>query len=337
MPLAVYVVALFAHGAFVALSATVQVGEKNTATPSPSSVSPQDIDHRNASLITRTQKQASNYATISTSNYCGHVDGGYPYRCFPGTGSYSTFQECQDRCTELAWCIGFSHEPGHCAFMSTINPCPAYSPNTGHVATTVSDLVPSSYNGYSCYGKEAAATPAPTPATPSPASAVGDPHLQNIHGERFDLMKQGNFTLIQIPRGVPVKDSMLTVEAYARRLGASCAELYFQTVSITGKWARSDIHFRAGDSPDKQPMWLHFGPVEMKVVHGRAETGQKYLNIFVKHLGRASATVGGLLGEDDHADAATPNAQCLKTVSLANLATRGTSELQYASVAIAAL
>ncbi|CAK0846215.1 unnamed protein product [Prorocentrum cordatum] len=39
-------------------------------------------------------------------------------------------------------------------------------------------------------------TPSPTPSlTPSPtpggAAAVGDPHLQNIHGDRFDLMKEG--------------------------------------------------------------------------------------------------------------------------------------------------
>ncbi|CAK0880679.1 unnamed protein product [Prorocentrum cordatum] len=36
------------------------------------------------------------------------------------------------------------------------------------------------------------------------ASATGDPHLQNIHGERFDLMRPGNAVLIQIPRGEPV-------------------------------------------------------------------------------------------------------------------------------------
>ncbi|CAK0888648.1 unnamed protein product [Prorocentrum cordatum] len=33
------------------------------------------------------------------------------------------------------------------------------------------------------------------------AAAVGDPHLRNVHGERFDLMKPGKHVLINIPRG----------------------------------------------------------------------------------------------------------------------------------------
>jgi hypothetical protein len=166
-------------------------------------------------------------------------------------------------------------------------------------------------------------------------AATGDPHLQNIHGERFDLMRPGETMLIQIPRGVPVKDSMLTVEADAVRLGESCADLYFQTVNITGTWASSDIHFNAEMSPDKKATWLQFGPVEVKVAHGHTEKGQKYLNIFVKHLGRANTAVGGLLGEGDHTEASTPSAECRMIMSLH--ATRSASKFEYASVAIAAL
>jgi len=175
------------------------------------------------------------------------------------------------------------------------------------------------------------AQPTPAPA----ASATGDPHLQNIHGERFDLMRPGNVVLIQIPRGVPVKDSMLTVEADAVRLDESCADLYFQMVNITGTWASSDIHFNAQKSPDKKATWLQFGPIEVKVAHGHTEKGEKYLNVFVKHLGRAATAVGGLLGEDDHTEASTPPAECRKTVSLH--ATRGASKFGDALVAIAAI
>eukprot|EP00959_Pyramimonas_sp_CCMP1952_P475491 9504189-Pyramimonas_sp.AAC.5 len=78
-----------------------------------------------------------------------------------------------------------------------------------------------------------AATPTPSPTsspTPSPtadptSSGVGDPHMQNIHGERFDLMKPGKHVLINIPQGSR-DDAMLIVQADARRLGENCADLY---------------------------------------------------------------------------------------------------------------
>merc|ERR1712232_276705 len=89
---------------------------------------------------------------------------------------------------------------------------------------------------YSARGKVPRFQVAPSLATTGntdAGAATGDPHLQNIHGERFDLMKPGTVTLIHIPRGVPVQDSMLTVVADAVRLGESCADLYFQMVNIT--------------------------------------------------------------------------------------------------------
>ena len=56
----------------------------------------------------------------------------------------------------------------------------------------------------------------------------------------------------------------------------------------------------------------------MKVVHAHTATGTKYLNVYVKHLGRAGFVVGGLLGEDDHEAVSTPPAGCKKTLSLGN-------------------
>eukprot|EP00959_Pyramimonas_sp_CCMP1952_P343531 7195630-Pyramimonas_sp.AAC.1 len=78
-------------------------------------------------------------------------------------------------------------------------------------------------------------TPSPTPSpTPTPAptqvqvAAVGDPHLQNMFGQRFDLAKPGKSILVSIPRGKPVEDALLVVQADARRLGARCSDIYFQ-------------------------------------------------------------------------------------------------------------
>ena len=40
------------------------------------------------------------------------------------------------------------------------------------------------------------------------------------------------------------------------------------------------------------------------------------MNFYVKHLRDAGAAVGGLLGEDDHTEAATPEERCQKSMSL---------------------
>jgi hypothetical protein len=152
------------------------------------------------------------------------------------------------------------------------------------------------------------------------ASATGDPHLQNVHGDKFDLMKPGNHTLVHIPRGARADETLLRVEAEARKMGTQCAEMYFQTAKITGLWAEAkqgggyyhSVSAHVGEAPG----WIAFGRVAVKIVHGRTDGGIKYLNVFVKHLGRAGFTVGGLLGEDDHSDVSRPPAECVREMAL---------------------
>jgi len=151
-------------------------------------------------------------------------------------------------------------------------------------------------------------------------AATGDPHLQNVHGERFDLMKPGVHLLINIPRGVPAEDAFLRVQADARRLGGSCADMYFQEVNVTGSWAEAKqdggYRYAASQRVFETPEWLACGKVELKVVHGHTQRGLQYLNFYVRHLSRAGFVVGGLLGEDDHRDATTPPASCTHHASL---------------------
>jgi len=148
-------------------------------------------------------------------------------------------------------------------------------------------------------------------------AATGDPHLQNIHGERFDLMKPGKHVLIHIPRGEPAETTLLSVEAEARQLGGQCADMYFQEVNITGAWVEAKqtggLRFQA---QGEGMSWAKFGQVRLKVAHGRTQQGTQYLNFYVKHLGRARFAIGGLLGEDDHMKASMPSAYCVRHVSL---------------------
>jgi len=151
-------------------------------------------------------------------------------------------------------------------------------------------------------------------------AAVGDPHLRNMYGERFDLLREGKSVLISIPRGKVGKDALLAVEADARSLGGQCADTYFQALNITGAWADTvkpgGLRYVASSASPEEPKWAKFGPVELKVVHGRTAQGAQYLNIYVKNLGRVGYDVGGLLGLDDHSEAATPTQACLKRLAL---------------------
>ena len=113
---------------------------------------------------------------------------------------------------------------------------------------------------------------------------------------------------------------MLRVDAEARQLGGKCADMYFQHVNITGAWVQAKgtdtLRFHAQGVQDEHPKWMQFGPVQLKVAHGRTLNGTKYLNFYVKHLGHSGFAVGGLLGEDDHSEEAMPLKNCARSVVL---------------------
>merc|ERR1712194_868073 len=90
--------------------------------------------------------------------------------------------------------------------------------------------------------------------------ATGDPHLQNVHGERFDLMKPGKHLLIQIPRKSS-QNTLLRVDAEAQRMGGQCTDMYFQELNITGAWAEAKqtggFHYHA-EGFHSEPRWERF-------------------------------------------------------------------------------
>lgn len=150
------------------------------------------------------------------------------------------------------------------------------------------------------------------------ASAVGDPHLTNVDGEKFDLMQPGRHLLVQIPRFH--ENSMLRVDAEAQRFGGKCADLYFQVLNITGSWVdakqQGGFHYHARDVESQPPLWERFGNAQLKVAHGRTLEGTTYLNLYVRDLHRTRYPIGGLLGDDDHTEAATPPEGCGRRLSL---------------------
>jgi len=229
--------------------------------------------------------------------------------------------------TEIFRELTFS--PEQCRAKCDSNPdCGAY-----HVVTGGTSVFCGSGGGGACYGFSACSGTNPSDCMsiysaaadslyvkdPTPASATGDPHLQNIHGERFDLTKPGVHTLINIPRGAA--DAVLRVQADARQLGNQCADLYFQELNVTGIWAEEKqaggYRYSVTQGDVEIPGWIEIGNVELKVVRGHTNAGLLYLNVFVKHLGRTGFSVGGLLGEDDHRDVSAPPSSCVQHVRLA--------------------
>jgi len=197
----------------------------------------------------------------------------------------------------------------------------------------------------------ASPTPSPTPsptaiqvASPGSVHAVGDPHLVNIYGQRFDIYQPGAHVLLQVPRGAARNTTKLHVRAYAKQMGALCEELYFQTLNVTGRWVEDELlhsqaigstassleavlgvdgktagglHFSAESAGKGQRTpWLYFGGVGLKVVWGHTGGGISYLNVLLKHVGQVGVPVGGLLGADDHTSVSTRGPNCRHPVAL---------------------
>jgi len=158
-----------------------------------------------------------------------------------------------------------------------------------------------------------------TTNVPTPATAVGDPHLVNMHGERFDIMRAGRYKLLHIPRDADKHTMLLAASADVFRYGHSCDDMYFTAINITGQWSlgHKNTTFIAGAAPPKTSTgWVHFGSVSLKVVHGKTVKATPYLNFFARNVQHAGHSVGGLLGDGDHTTAETPDRECQNHMSL---------------------
>jgi len=175
-------------------------------------------------------------------------------------------------------------------------------------ATTTSYVPPST--------TAASPPPTPSPSAGGSTAAVGDPHMTNLYGEHFDLMKPGVHLLVQIPRYEESSSSLLSIRADVQRLGGQCADIYIQAVNVTGSWVpHKYLTYTVGKVP-RQASWQELNQVSLKVVQGHTKTGVTYLNVLLRNLNKVTYPVGGLLGLDDHTVEARPEMRCLKTASL---------------------
>jgi hypothetical protein len=91
-----------------------------------------------------------------------------------------------------------------------------------------------------------APTPSPTPPpTPYTPSASGDPHLINIRGERFNIMKSGQMEFLRVPYESASEKANLTVSATIEDMsgeGGGCSALTrIASLRFGGAWLGEQV------------------------------------------------------------------------------------------------
>jgi len=276
-----------------------------------------------------------------TSMACPHVAGlaAMMYEAHPSAGSMTASQrwDLMTASNRTGWVTGIppaSNWGGLVTIGETVNlvalaPAPTTAPTPSPTLLAASSPTPLP-TPLPTTSPTASPSPSPTSSPPSTATAplpslggvsgTGDPHLVNMFGERFDLYRTGLNVLLQIPRWAGPQQTLLLLEADARRMGGTCSDVYFQIVKISGAWTnQTDVLEFFANTSDNHPssmMWRRFDKVDLKVVNGKTREGIDYLNVFARNLGNTGYSVGGLLGEDDHGDASTPSSACTRQMSL---------------------
>jgi len=243
----------------------------------------------------------SSESSFDRADFCffhdGHCDGGW----LVSNTQLSTKEECATLCSSTTSCgyFAWSTSPSNnCALYDLASGCP-------------DDNTYPTYNAYSM--------------GPCAASSSGDPHMVNMFGEKFDVLKRGMHVLIQIPQGADPQHTLLRVEANVTG-GKLCNYTFIKNLNITGQWtkehrpgwpvARPDgFQYAALSHGQRAPQeqydgklvthksHLNFGEVKLMIAYGKmVDSGLTYLNFRVKNLHNVTEPVGGLLGLDDYKD-----------------------------------
>eukprot|EP00406_Dinophysis_acuminata_P079503 CAMPEP_0179255284 /NCGR_PEP_ID=MMETSP0797-20121207/23670_1 /TAXON_ID=47934 /ORGANISM="Dinophysis acuminata, Strain DAEP01" /LENGTH=354 /DNA_ID=CAMNT_0020963179 /DNA_START=77 /DNA_END=1141 /DNA_ORIENTATION=+ len=175
-------------------------------------------------------------------------------------------------------------------------------------------------------------------------SVVGDPHVENMGNERFEIRAAGLHKLVQIPRLYQSNDEplLLRVDANLTHLiEENCNGTFITNISIWGNWTGEFglMHISSGSNAPHTPLLVNTqGPRDYferfhsskvtyadhrvslvlgntafniaKHYEGRYGKQKGYLNFRVTGL-RKYFDVGGLLGYDSHADAEVPPPECV--------------------------
>jgi hypothetical protein len=189
--------------------------------------------------------------------------GGYPFSnslTFPCPNADEGFAGCQttERYSYQAETLAASEPvkcPGSCDWCSGEQCCPAFvgSNNLTFPCPTAS----ASYNMCQTTTRLTDSSSCDAYTT----SAIGDPHVTSVTGEKFDLWKTGWSTFVQIPKDVQ-SNSVPKIVITGKVLpygGDVCAPAFLQNVKLTGSMMDGhEVLVRAGPLDGASPFAVSF-------------------------------------------------------------------------------
>jgi len=124
-------------------------------------------------------------------------------------------------------------------------------------------------------------------------SAIGDPHVTSVTGEKFDLWKTGWSTFVQIPKDVqPNSVPKLVVTGNVVPYGGDkCAPAFLQNVKMTGSMIEGhEVLVRAGPLDGAAPFGISFDGSDFKPINTSSSS-----DIF----GGPSFSLTGVISDDE--------------------------------------
>lgn len=113
-----------------------------------------------------------------------------------------------------------------------------------------------------------------TNSTVNLAGANGDPHVTNIDGQKFDILRTGTHTLVHMPRDASTNKTMLFITALVRRflpnntsVANRCWDTWITNIFVRGSWLENvpSMEFFTAPGPFNSP-----ATIKMKVGNGSA-------------------------------------------------------------------
>jgi len=166
------------------------------------------------------------------------------------------------------------------------------------------------------------------------ASAKGDPHVSNMKGEKFDILKSGTRVMVEYPRESSSDPSLLVTAQIVRADAKWCENTFIESVHAHGSMLGSTVSFTMGKLRSPGPFNVKIDQKSMSLsevvkhevplpAHGSYLSGDaaqmtllsqgvsirvelikhshfQFFNLDVGGLSSLPGEVGGLLGMADH-------------------------------------
>merc|ERR1719230_807055 len=69
-------------------------------------------------------------------------------------------------------------------------------------------------------------------------SAVDDPHMTSLAGDKFDLYESKPYDLVVVPRGAKPKQALLHIRGFVEKYGGRENDLWIRRLRVQGKWVK---------------------------------------------------------------------------------------------------